>query len=340
MIVLAEKMHQVLQEGGHGGNISLDTFRINLDYSNDDLIGKVDYRWHNGYNFFHTAYVGYNLDDAQLRVGLNRVPFGIGNWGPANSWFFDQHYYVGLSDDMDVGIKYSKTFESWSLDLAYYVGSEPNWRGSNSDGARYSFDILDTGPGTYKENGQVNARLVKKIVTGDLESNIGVSLQYGKLDGNDTEDADAFAGSLHMKSSYNQWGLKAQLTAYDYDSHNDIMTGGFFDYTTQIASKGWIPSLAVNYLWNVDSIDWIDSINFYNDYSILIKEGRNASGEFSDCALNVLGAAVAKGNWYIYLDWAYSDGNEFVSEQPYNTLGENQGNDWNSRYNINLGYYV
>ena len=66
--------------GGEGGNVELDTFRINatLDYGN--LIGALEYRWYTAnagenYNFLHTGWLGYRFDDnSEVIVGLNRVP--------------------------------------------------------------------------------------------------------------------------------------------------------------------------------------------------------------------------------------------------------------------------
>ena len=81
--------------GGHGGNVEFDTFRINLDYAKEQWIGKLEYRFQDGYNFLHTGWVGYNFEDkSQIQVGVNRVPFGPGAYGISQSWFFDQHYYV------------------------------------------------------------------------------------------------------------------------------------------------------------------------------------------------------------------------------------------------------
>ncbi len=104
---------------GDDGNVTLDTFRINLDYENDGFLGKAEYRFYDGYHMLHTAWLGYAFDDGgQVQIGVNRVPFGPGAYGVSQSWFFDQHYYVGLSDDMDLGIKYSRPYGNWMFDAA------------------------------------------------------------------------------------------------------------------------------------------------------------------------------------------------------------------------------
>ena len=48
------------------------------------------------------------------------VPYGV-----SSSWFFDQHFYVGLADDMDLGIRWSDTLGKLTLDVGYYLQSEP-----------------------------------------------------------------------------------------------------------------------------------------------------------------------------------------------------------------------
>jgi hypothetical protein len=66
----------------------------------------------------------------------------------------------------------------------------------------------------------------------------------------------------------------------------------------------------------------------------------------------VIGAAWASGGWYIYSDLAYSNGNYFVGNEAsgngsddYGRLdgvgdfGVNGNDEWNYRFNLNLGYY-
>jgi hypothetical protein len=64
-------------------------------------------------------------------AGVTRVTFGPGPYGVSQSWFFDQHHYVGLPDDMDFGIKYVTQRGNWDLSLAYFYSSEGNWRGTS-----------------------------------------------------------------------------------------------------------------------------------------------------------------------------------------------------------------
>jgi hypothetical protein len=355
------------ERGDNGGNFELDTFRINLDFAKDRWLGKAEYRWYNGYNFLHTGWLGYDFGDAgQVQVGLNRVPFGVGPYGPSNNWFFDQHYYVGLSDDMDYGVKYSRTFGRLGLDLAYYLMAEHSFLGDSDESARYSYDIVDEGTpySHYEEMHQANLRCIYSLEDIAVPTDLGFSLQWGQLDADSdfADDSDAYAASIHSKSTLGPWGLVLQLTQYQYDADykgtatdangmrltDDLIVMGAYDFAWPVASEGTIPSVALTYTWK-PHVDWVDSITFYNDYSVILKDGETAAGEdFNDSAMNVLGMAVAKGGWYIYVDYAYSNGNYFVGNEGdvYNAsfdgvgdFGINGNDDWNGRFNINFGYY-
>ena len=354
--------------GGHGGDFELDTFRINLDYAQDAFIGKVEYRFYNGYNFIHTGWLGYNFSNgAQVQVGVNRVPFGVGAYGPANSWFFDQHYYVGLADDMDTGIKYHLPLGNLQIDIAYYIGAEPEGRGDSDGSARYSYDVVEDDSylsafthgrayASYEERNQVNLRGIYTIETGDITTEAGISLQWGQLKSqtNEADDSDATAYSVHTKSSWGPWTLTLQLSHYDYDAdynfgaNDDLIAMGAFDFAWPVAAEGTIPAIALSYTWKPNQIDWIDSITFYNDYSVILKDGEQLNGsDFNDSAMNVTGMAIASGGWYIYVDYAISDGNYFVGNDDdtyasfadVSDFGINGRNDWDARFNINFGYY-
>lgn len=352
------------QRGDNGGDFELDVFRINLDYADGPFTGKAEYRWYNGYNFLHTGWLGYQLDEnSVLKVGLNRVPFGVGAYGPANSWFFDQHYYVGLSDDMDYGIKYSWSRDNLSFDLAYYLMAENSFIGASEESARYSYDLVDNGApySHYEEENQLNLRAIYTVKSDNYSNDLGVSLQWGQMsaDGEFAEDSDAYAISLHSKASIDAWTLMLQVTQYDYAADykasatdenglpltNDLITMGAYDFAWPVASKGTIPSIALSYTVNPD-VEWIDSITFYNDYSVILKD----NDDFNDSAMNVTGFAIANGGWYIYVDYAYSNGNYFVgnegdvygdsyAESSVGDFGANGNDDWNGRFNINFGYY-
>lgn len=329
-----------------GGNFALDTFRINLDYADGPYIGKVEYRWYNGYNFLHTGWLGYQFDDKrQLQIGVNRVPFGPGPYGVSQSWFFDQHYYLGLADDMDLGVKYHHESANWSWDIAYYAADEGHYTGASRDSARYSYDVVNESNDGYEERNQFNIRGIYRFAANELKTDLGVSLQYGELKSRGVQDdGDRYAASLHMVNKWHHFTLASQITYYRFDvdarqplGTDKLMQMGAYDFPSTAAAEAWIPAVSLSYYHETSQIGWLDYVIPYLEYSIVVK----TEDAFNDSELATLGAAWGKDNWYIYTDLSASNGNEFIGgDDPFgDRLGANQTHDWQTRFNINFGYY-
>jgi len=328
-----------------GGNFLLDTFRINLDYEKDDIIGKMEYRFYNDYHFLHTGWVGYNIDEtSQIQFGVNRVPFGPGAYGVSQSWMFDQHYYVGLSDDMDLGAKYKTSIDNLALDFAYYFSDEGDYFGASNDSARYSYDVVDESENGYEEAHQFNVRAIYTIEGDPLTTDVGASLQYGLLDSNGSQDDGShYAGSVHATMKMGNFKLVPQLTYYEYDVEADQPLGtdklvymGAYDYRTEVAAEAMIPAVSLSYYLETPQVEWLKYMIPYIEYSSIMKEESN----FNDSDMLVVGSAWAHGGWYIYTDLAYSNGNDFVGNTSgWSRYGVNADDEWEYRFNINFGYY-
>jgi hypothetical protein len=331
---------------GDGGNFELDTFRINLDYQNGPVLGKAEYRFYDGYHFLHTGWLGYAFEDGgKVEVGVNRVPFGPGPYGVSQSWFFDQHYYLGLSDDMDLGVKYSRALGDWRWDLGYYLSDEGSWAGNSRQSARYSYDVVDESGGGYRERHQFNLRGIYSLEDFAVPTELGFSLQYGQLDSKGAQDdGDHYAASVHMVNRWDKVTLASQLTRYSIDvdaaqplGSADLVQFGAYDFPNTVAAEGWIPAVSLSYRHDTPGIAWLDYVLPYVEYSAVLKD---AAG-FNDSELVTLGAAWARGGWYIYTDLAFSNGNEFVGGETAfgDRLGANADDDWQYRFNVNFGYY-
>ncbi len=329
-----------------GGNFALDTFRINLDYENGPYLGKLEYRWYNGYNFLHTGWLGYQFDEnRQIQVGVNRVPFGPGPYGVSQSWFFDQHYYLGLSDDMDLGVKYHQSTDNWDWDVAYYVSDEGSYTGSSHQSARYSYDVVNESGDGYEERNQFNLRGIRHFQHGEIGTDLGFSLQYSQLKSSGSQDdGHHYALSGHMLNKWQAFTLATQLTYYRFDVDRNQPLGtsklvqmGAYDFPSTTAAEAWLPAISLSYRYDTDQLPWLDYVMPYVEYSVLLKQER----DFNDSALATVGAAWASGHWYIYTDLSASNGNEFIGgDDPFgDRLGANQNDDWQTRFNINFGYY-
>lgn len=360
--------------GGNGGDFELETFRINMDLKYENLVGKLEYRWYNGYNFLHTGWLGWDFDDgSQIQVGQNRVPFGPGPYGVSQSWFFDQHFYVGLADDMDLGIKYTTNLGDWDLDFAYYNRAQWDGNGTSLDSTRYDYDIVPWTtsvapdgavtyggtPNGWEERNQLNFRAIYNLDEIAIPTEIGTSLQWGQLKGRRNDDGEQWAASIHMKNSWDNWLLATQLTRYKIDvddnpwlNTDQLVPMGAYDFAWPVATDAWIPAVSLSYLYETNQIPWLDSVRPYVEYSNIVKQ----DSDFNDSQLVMVGAAWARGGWYIYTDLAFSDGNFFVGNETsqgtpeaYSNIydpilgagdfGANANDHWNYRFNINFGYY-
>jgi hypothetical protein len=341
---------------GSQGVFYLDTVRVNVDYKQDKFIGKFEYRWYQGYaigengtnySFIHTAWLGYEFDPKnKVEVGITRVPFGPTDYGISNSWFFDQHYYVGLIDDMDMGIKYTtQSIEDLKIDLAYFYSAENDGIGKGGESTRYAYDIVDD----FHEKNQFNLRMIYSQAIAETSNEFGFSLLYSQLEATNVgvENGDRFAASAHMVNRYKNFTLKTQLTRYEtsVDKDNDgrddtLVTMGGFNYGEGVAAKAWLPSASLSYKIETPSVEWLEYVLPYIEYSNIIKD----ESSFNNSEMIMLGAAWARGNWYIYSDLALANGNYFVgpytsSDGGTNNFGANSGNEREYRLNINLGYY-
>ena len=350
------------------GDVDLEIFRLNSDLNYHNIISRIEYRWYDNYSMIHTAWLGYNLGDlGTLKAGIVRVPFGPGPYGISSSWFFDQHFYVGLADDMDLGIRWSDTLGKLTLDVGYYLQSEFQTDGGSLASSRYSYDIVkweekadaagkvDWGAGEngYDEQHQFNLRAIYALAK---SADVGVSLQYGLLKGTDVGADDSgthYALSAHTKNSFSDFTLFSQFSYYAHNiadktpwGTGDLIPMGAYDFAWPVASKGLIPALSLRYNGiDTSGISWIDSVTPYVEASTILK----TVDDFNPSTLVTLGASwTVLSSLYVYSDFALSNGNSFVGNDGdtyaniYTGAGDfgANGNDtWNWRVNFNFGYY-
>jgi hypothetical protein len=350
------------------GDVDLEIFRLNADLDYHNVISRLEYRWYDTYSMIHTAWLGYNLGDlGTLKAGIVRAPFGPGAYGVSSSWFFDQHFYVGLADDMDLGITWSDTLGKLTLDVGYFLQSEFQTDGSSLASSRYSYDIVrwkekadaagtvewGAGENGFDEQLQFNLRA---IYTLENIADLGVSLQYGLLKGTNVGNDDSgnhYAFSAHAKNTFADFTLFSQFSYYAHNitdktpwGTGDLIPMGAYDFAWPIASKGLIPALSLRYGGiDTSSISWVDSVTPYAEWSTILK----TVDDYNASTLVTLGASwTVLGALYVYSDLALSDGNFFVGNTGdaygnlltgVNHVGANGNNTWHWRLNFNFGYY-
>ena len=103
-----------------------------------------------------------------------------------------------------------------------------------------------------------------------------------------------------------------------------------------MAAEAWIPAISLSYYHETADIAWLDYMIPYVEYSSIMK----SESDFNNSDMLVLGSAWGHGGWYIYTDLAMSNGNDFVgTESGWSRFGENLDDEWETRFNINFGYY-
>jgi len=340
-----------------GGDIGLDTFRINLDADIDGLLFSAEYRFYNTWRALHHGWVGYEFNDNQhIEIGLTRVPFGILPYA-SNNFYFSSNYYTGFEDDYDIGVKYVATPGQWNFQAAFFKNSE------NNGNDRYSVDPIGIMPQINDDDGNAVAATQaagglarNNVVDGygqsvqetnttnlraaynwqhakDYVSEIGVSGQYGFLYNDATTEyyGDNLAGALHLHGNYGPWEIMLEAARYEYDldGNENVLGTGFFNsnYVISTEATSWLGN--VSYTFQLD-FGPFDSLEVYNDYTYV----GNKSGGLPNTWQNVTGAALAAGNLYTYFDLIQGKNEPFVNGSLVGDRPKTQ-----TLFNINMGYY-
>ena len=327
-----------------GGDLEFDIFRIDVDGRYQNLLLSAQYRWYSFMDVIHHGWVGYDFTDRfQVQAGVTQVPFGLLPYASHNFWF-GVPYYIGLEDDYDMGVKALYLNEPWDLQLAFFKNEE--W-GNPSKLERYSFDVVTDSanfPGqANEETNQVNARLAYMFDHGSLGSTeVGLSGQYGQLYNSITDDkGDRWAGAVHLNGFYGPFNLMLQAARYAYSPENppgvddDQILMGAFAVAAPVASEGTV--YVANVAYDLP-VEWgpISKLTFYNDYSILVKD----EDDFNDSQINTLGCLVTAGPVFTYIDYILGKNAQFLGggSEAFGAAADSD-DEWNSRFNINVGYY-
>lgn len=326
-----------------GGDMQFDIFRLNFDGEINGAILSAEYRWFEYMDALRHAYFGYNFtDEWQGQVGVVIQPWGVMPYN-SHSYFFSTNFYLGFEDNPGTGVKVTRRSGNWDLDFAFILndelgGSTGDVR-SRADSYNYNVtgirligeDIYADPEFTASENNTLIARVAHKWdMDGDLFE-LGVSGQYGDIDDGTGSVGTKTALGVHAMYNVGRWEFHGQWTYYDYDLDilNEGIVVGAYAYYDTIPTRADIftGNIAYNY-----PFEWgpIESLQFYNNTS-LVGNKRTYS---EPTIMNVLGMAVAAGGIYTYVDLVTAKNQPFVNGS---IVG--QSDRWNTRFNINFGYY-
>lgn len=327
-----------------------DTWRINVNAENNGVKLNFEYRFYPTFNthFVKQGWIGYDFNDQDnIQIGVTQVPFGNLQYNSHN-WWFQGPYYVGLEDDHDMGIKYTHTADNWDLMAAYFFQPEPAGpaAGSGSFGfggsGRYSYDIVPSGNQTNYERNQLNLRGTRTFEIDNGNVNVGASGQVGQIWNQVLDETTSrYALAVHTDINYGNWNFKGQFTNYGKDAQDDdgqsvdFVNMGAYASPYPVATEMSMYSAGLSYSYDVD---WgpITNLNFYNDYTYFQK---NIDG-FNDAHQHVLGFLLSAGDVYTYFDIARGSNHPWITESFGQGLGSGLNDArWNTRFNINIGYY-
>lgn len=277
-----------------------------------------------------------------MKLGVSQVPFGITKYA-SHSWWFQIPYYVGLEDDYDMGITFDYTgIENLTFSFAYFRQPEFNGgagEGFDANASRYSYDITPSDTVSIRELNQFNIRAAYNI-TENIE--LGVSGQIGGIYNHvldESEMSTAFAG--HLVANLGNFNFKGEYIYYHYaakdnsgNTLNKIQMGAYA-YNYNVAARANI--LVAGLAYSIP-VKWgpISNLQPYVDYSVINK----AAAGFEPTQHLVPGMLITAGSIYTYIDYAMGKNNAWLGNQWTNGLAEGQANaDWESRMNINIGYY-
>ena len=320
------------------GDFGFELFRLNADIDYKDIFLSVEYRWYGDFNAIRYGYFGYHItDQSSVQIGIHQVPFGILPYA-SDSFWFNATYYLGFEDDYDAGIKFIYDNELWNIQGAFY--KNPEYIDSERYG-RYSFDLVTDDIQTNQEINQLNLRSVYKWTLGeDLLMQLGASIEVGQIYNKTTkEKGNRHAFALHNNLFYKNWNLHFQWIDYEFNPKNPE---GLSDETIQFGAFMFpflVNSKANVYTFNMSNkIDingkYLDKIKLYVNMSLV-----NPKKDYgSNSKQIVLGTTLIKRGLYAYFDYIFGQ-NMWFSGGPGIGLEHPEDQDWNSRLNINFGYY-
>ncbi|MCB2185944.1 MAG: hypothetical protein KQJ78_05965 [Deltaproteobacteria bacterium] len=327
------------EQKSRGGDNLFDIFRLNMDGEYKDVIISAEYRWYSYMSVIHHGWIGYNFsDDLQGQLGVTKVPFGLLPYASHN-WWFGVPYYIGLSDDYDMGLKFVYTPGPFDVQLAFFKNAE--W-GSAGNLERYSYDVVKALGQENEETNQANARVAYKWEhSSTCSTEFGVSGLWGQLYNSATDDSgNHWATAAHINGQYGPLNLQFEWARYMYSAENpadmtgtDIVMGAYADaYLVANAGNVYVANIAYDV-----PVSWgpISNLTFYNDFSLLVKD----NDSYHNSAINTLGCLVTAGPVYTYIDLVMGDDMIYLGG-PRDSLAQGEDQDGlNYLFNINFGYY-
>lgn len=326
-----------------------------MNFGYDQLSGSFEYRILGGaYPYDYTdhigdisfpkkAYVEYAFDNKQsVQFGLNQVPIGFQPYY-TSTVVESIAYIAGIEDLYRVGLKYDYKNENFEILLGYYFLNA--WKGKGtSDGTYYSNVIIDANQdiengSQYKEKDAIAAQYSFTHTREEWTSKYGVSGYYSKLKSQNEMDGDGHRKifGVHYGINNDRIELKVLILLNDISTSSTQTSFGSYDGVFNVANKGMIYSVDLNYKVPELNTKHFDNFNIYTHYSYYDKDQK----EFLNSSEFVVGAAFNyRKNFYIASEWLFGKNNPYVGGSDYvQSMASGGSNQWENYVNVNIGYY-
>lgn len=333
----------------------MDTWFLSADAHKSGFDLSFQYRFYpeSKTHFLHHGYVGYQIDSKwYAKLGVFQKPFGISDFA-SHSWWFQVPYYMGLEDTYNTGIGFFYHSNKLFIDAAYFrqaapKGSISSNSSDNSVGnGRYSYAIVPTTGYTgedllnadIRELDQINTRIRYQVLK---ELEIGFSAQVGSIYNKIQNKRNwGLTWAMHTVVNYQRWNFKGEVVNYNYNAESnngtrlDVLQMAAYGSAYDVAAKGMIYVAGLSYSIPVNR-KFIKSIQPYVDYSIVSKKNKT----YQNTQHLIPGILVNSGPIYTYIDYAWGKNQPWLTSDFGQGLGMGSKDArWNSRFNINIGYY-
>ncbi|WP_428634599.1 hypothetical protein [Sedimenticola sp.] len=325
------------------GDMVFGPVSITMETVRHDLRFCLDYQSYGYMDVIRHGWMGSRIgDNWQWQLGVVQKPFGIMPY-ESHNWWYGIPYYIGLSDDTDLGANFSYRSGPWDMQLGFFKNGE--WGDAYNTG-RYSIDVIrdDDQSQANEEINQFNARATRQFALGNRSRlELGISAEWGELYNGTTErKGNHWAVALHSDAVWGPVNLQLEAIRYQYNPENPggvsdttVLMGGYTE-SYEVASEGSVYVANLSYDQPV-RLGAITNIKYYADYSVL---GKAESG-FNDSVINTLGLSLDANPIFVYVDYVEGKNAAWINyDAGGNMVGMGQGNtERNSLVNIHVGYY-
>ncbi|MFV0419819.1 MAG: hypothetical protein ACK5KT_13950 [Dysgonomonas sp.] len=334
--------------------MKFDTWFLSVDSRYKNLDMSVQYRFYPGskVHFIHHAYIGYKINENwNTKLGVFQKPFGIGDFA-SHSWWCQIPYYMGLEDTYNTGIGLEYKRNKLKFEIAYFRQAAPKgFFTTNADdtsvgNSRFSYAIVPSSgnnegevPASIQELDQFNTR-IRYQLSKNIE--FGISGQLGSIYNTILDKRKwGFTWALHTVIDYRKWNFKGEFIHYHYNAIDDrgqsmnVVPMAAYGSVYDVATKGNVYVGGISYTIPVNQ-KLLKTIQPYIDYSIVSKSKK----DYYATQHLVPGVLIVCGPLYTHIDMALGKNQPWLTKKFGEGLAEGRSNArWNSRFNINVGYY-